>query len=150
MLKRAVSAVAALITAAVLAVSAGAAPVSADTVSFSRELTATAQAAGVSEATVYAMALSLVNSDPDDEYRFPDEAFSEAPRSWGAVVAFVKRFWRQIVDAAKAAGEWTWWKAKQCATGAVSEVWNKFGTDLSFVEGVVAAAIHGCIKGLRG
>ncbi|MER5623043.1 hypothetical protein [Streptosporangium sp. NPDC002544] len=147
MFKRVTGIVAAVIAAAVMVT---AAPAPAGAASFSRELAATAQAAGVSEATVYSMAMSLVNSDPEDEYRFPDEEFQDAPRSWSAVVAFVKRFWRQIVDAAKAAGEWAWWKAGKCATGAVTEVWNKFGGDLSDPEAVLAVAVYGCLKGLRG
>lgn len=150
MIKRVTGTTAALIAAAVLATSAGAGAASADAASFSRELTAVAQAAGVSEETVRSMAGALVNSDPEDDYRFPDEAFEGTPRSWGGVVAFVKRFWRQIVDAAKAAGEWAWWKAGRCATGAVSEVWNKFHGDLSDPEAVLAVGVYGCLKGLRG
>ncbi|WP_326638987.1 hypothetical protein OG884_31715 [Streptosporangium sp. NBC_01755] len=147
MFKRVTGIVAAVIAAAVMLT---AAPATADAASFSRELTAVAQAAGVSEETVYSMAVSLVSSDPEDEYRFPDEEFQDAPRSWSAVLAFVKRFWRQIVDAAKAAGEWAWWKAGKCATGAVTEVWNKFGGDLTDPEAVLAVAVYGCLKGLRG
>ncbi|MGW0587794.1 hypothetical protein [Streptosporangium sp. NPDC002607] len=147
MFKRVTGIVAAVIAAAVMLT---AAPATADAASFSRELTAVAQAAGVSEETVYSMAVSLVSSDPEDEYRFPDEEFQDAPRSWSAVLAFVKRFWRQIVDAAKAAGEWAWWKAGRCATGAVAEVWNKFGGDLTDPEAVLAVAVYGCLKGLRG
>ncbi|SFJ33798.1 hypothetical protein SAMN05216275_10846 [Streptosporangium canum] len=150
MLKRTAGTMAALITAVVVATSAGAGAAFADGASFSRELTTVAQAAGVSEERVYSMAVSLMNGDPEDDYRFPDEVFAEAPRSWGAVVAFVKRFWRQIVDAAKAAGEWAWWKAGQCATGAVSEISDKFHGDLSDPETVVAVGVYGCLKRLRG
>ncbi|MEV4383328.1 hypothetical protein [Streptosporangium sp. NPDC049644] len=147
MFKRVTGIVAAAIAAAVMLT---AAPAPAGAASFSRELAAVAQAAGVSEETAYSMAVSLVSSDPEDEYRFPDEEFQDAPRSWSAVLAFVKRFWRQIVDAAKAAGEWAWWKAGKCATGAVTEVWNKFGGDLTDPEAVLAVAVYGCLKGLRG
>ncbi|MFF5112367.1 hypothetical protein [Streptosporangium sp. NPDC000509] len=147
MFKRVTGIVAAVIAAAVMVT---AAPAPAGAISFSRELAAAARVAGVSEATARSMAMSLVSSDPQDEYRFPDEEFQDAPRSWSAIVAFVKRFWRQIVDAAKAAGEWVWWKAGRCATGAVSEVWNRFGTDLTDPQAVLAVAVYGCLKGLRG
>ncbi|MEU8037758.1 hypothetical protein [Streptosporangium sp. NPDC049078] len=147
MFKRVTGIVAAVIAAAVMVT---AAPAPAGATSFSRELAAAARAAGVSEATARSMAMSLVSGDPQDEYRFPDEEFQDAPRSWSAIVAFVKRFWRQIVDAAKAAGEWVWWKAGRCATGAVSEVWNRFGTDLTDPQAVLAVAVYGCLKGLRG
>ncbi|SDJ07303.1 hypothetical protein [Nonomuraea jiangxiensis] len=150
MYRNAVRIVGALIATAIMITSAGAGAASAQATSFSRELSAVARAAGVSEATAYSMALSIARSDPADDYRFPDEAFSEAPRSWGSVVAFVKRFWRKIVDAAKAAGAWTLWKAHRCATGAVSEVMKKFGEDLTDADAVVGVAIYGCIKGLRG
>lgn len=139
-----------LAAAAIVVGSAEVASASTRSTSFPQELSAAARAAGVSEATVYRMALSIAQNDPQDEYRFPDEAFSEAPRSWSGIVAFVKRFWRRIVDAAKAAGAWAWYKAHKCATGAVSEVWNKFGEDLTDADAVVGIAIYGCIKGLRG
>ncbi|HEX4818383.1 MAG TPA: hypothetical protein VFV66_37075 [Nonomuraea sp.] len=135
-------------TAGTASAAAGAA--SAHTMAFSQELSAVARAAGVSEATVRSMAMSIVDNAPEDEYRFPDEAFTEAPRSWGAILAFIKRFWRQIVDAAKASAKWAWYKAKDCAVGAVSEVQKRFGSDLTNPELVLAAATFGCIKGLGG
>lgn len=144
-----------LIAAAVMVTPAGAGAASASATSahltsFSRELSAVAKAAGISEATAHSMALSIINNAPEDEYRFPDEAFSEAPRSLGVIVAFVKRFWRQIVDAAKASGTWAWYKAKDCAIGAVSEVQKRFGSDLTDENLVLGAATFGCLKGLGG
>lgn len=154
MKKNAVKLAGALLSATVVVSAAGtgaasAHAASAQRMSIAREVAAVAESAGVSEADIYRMAFSVADNPPQDPYRFPEEAFQGRAGWPAAVVAFVRAAWRAIVDAAVRAGRWAWYKAGQCATGAVQEVWNRFGTDLTDAELVLAAAIYGCLKGLR-
>jgi hypothetical protein len=148
----------ALISAAVLVSSAGTGVASAhaaavEQISVKRELSAVAERAGVSEATIYRLAVSVAANPPRDEYRFPEEAFQDRAGirgpGWRAVYEFIKRNWRKIVDAAKREGVWAWYKAGQCAQGAANAVYRAFGDNLDSAEAVLAVAIVGCVKALR-
>ena len=148
-----------LISAAVLVSSAGTGVASAhaaavEQMSLKRELSAVAERAGVSEATIYRMAVSVADNPPRDEYRFPEEAFQDRAGirgpGWRAIYEFVKRNWRKIVNAAKREGVWAWHKAGQCAQGAAKAIHRAFGDNLDSPEAMLAVAIVGCVKALRG
>lgn len=77
----------------------------------------------------------------------------EATVIWPIIREFVKRYWSRIVDAAKRAGVWAWYKAHICAGGAGQALYVWSGGNPAIIAAnpkeALAVAITGCIKALR-
>ncbi|MEU8403829.1 hypothetical protein AB0C28_52385 [Nonomuraea sp. NPDC048892] len=69
-----------------------------------------------------------------------------------AIYNFVKKFWKQIVAAAKKAGKWALYKAHLCTAGAADGLYRWSGGDVAhlaaYPKEALAVAITGCIKRL--